>query len=140
MGYEHLNFCLIHPRRSKCRTKELSNFALPKNETCLSLPLVIDEIRPLPLQVLLQRQKELVEVGVQLEEDSVELVTELEEDPSELKIWALRHQSGPILNSRLLLLDVRLGKYGIEALSPRLEELLAIVRPRSQIFSILRGS
>ena len=46
------------------------DFALPQSETCLSAPLVIDEMRPPPPQVLLQRLEELVEVGVQLEKDS----------------------------------------------------------------------
>ena len=77
------------------------NFALLRNETCLSPPLAIDEMRPPPLQVLLQRSEELMEVGVQLEGDSVELAAELEEDPSEPKILALK-QSRPILNSQLL--------------------------------------
>ena len=110
MGYEHQNFCLIHPWQPKCRSEELLDFTLPQNETCLSFPLVIDEMRPPPLQVLLQRQEELVEVGVQLEEDSVELAAELEEDPSEPKILTLKRQSGPILNSQLLLLGLCLGK------------------------------
>ena len=86
MGYEHWSFYLIHPRRPKCRSEELSDFTLPQNETCLSLPLVIDEMRPPPPQVLLQRQEELVEMGVQLEKDFVELAMELEEDPA-LMAW-----------------------------------------------------
>ena len=81
-----------------------------------------------------------MEVGVQLEKASVELTAELEEDPSEPKILALKCQTRPILNFRLLLLGLRLGKYGTKALSPRLEELLTTVRPHSQIFPISRGS
>ena len=79
-------------------------------------------------------------MGVQLEEDFVELATESEEDPFETKILALKCQTKPILNSRLLLLGLRLGKYETKALSPRLEELLTTVRPHSQIFPISRGS
>ena len=63
-GLEHQSFCLIHPRRPKCRSEELSDFALPQSETCLSPPLVINEMRPPPPQVLLQRPEELGEVGV----------------------------------------------------------------------------
>ena len=81
-----------------------------------------------------------MEVGVQLEEDPVELAAELEEDPSEPKILALKRQSEPILNSQLLWLGLRLGKYGTKVRSSRLKELLTIVRPRSQIFLTLRGS
>ena len=79
-------------------------------------------------------------MGVQLEEDFVELAAELEEDPFEPKILALKCQTRPILNFRLLLLGLRLGKYGTKALSPRLEELLTTIRLRSQIFLISRGS
>ena len=140
MGYEHQSFFFIHLWCSKCRSEELSDFALPQSETCLSLPLVIDEIRPPPLQVLLQCPEELVEVGVQLEEDFVELAVELEEDPFEPKILALKCQSGPILNSKLLWLGLRLRKYGTKVHSPKLKELLATARPRSQIFLTLRGS
>ena len=68
---------------------------------------------------------------VQLEEDSVELTAKLGEDPSEPKILASRHQSGPILNSQLLWLSLRLGKYRIEVRSPRLKEPLITARPRS---------
>ena len=139
-GFEYRNFCLIHPRRPKCKSEELLDFSLPKNETCLSPPLVINEMRQPPLRVLLQRQKELVEVEVQLVEGSVVLAAELGEDPSEPKIMAWKRQSKPILNSRLLSLGLRLEKYGAEARSPRLEELLAIVRPHSQISLISRGS
>ena len=140
MGYEHRSFCLIYPRRPKCRLEELLDLALPQSETCLSPPLTIDEMRPPPLQVLLQRPEELVEVGVQLEEDSVELAAELEEDPSEPKILALKRQSRAILNSQLLWLGLRHGKYGTEVHSPRLKELLTTVRPCSQIFLTLKGS
>ena len=77
---------------------------------------------------------------VQLEEDSVELTAKLGEDPSKPKILALKRQFGPILNSQLLWLGLRLGKYRIEVRSPRLKELLAIAYPRSQIFPTLRGS
>ena len=56
-------------------------------------------LRPPPLQVLLQKSKELAEVGVQLGRDFVKLAAELEEDPSEPKILALKHQSGPIWDS-----------------------------------------
>ena len=86
MGYEYRNFCLIHPRCSKYKSEELSDFSLPQNETCLSLPLVIDEMRQPPLQVLLQRREQLMEVEVQLVEGFVELAVELGEDPSEPKI------------------------------------------------------
>ena len=79
-------------------------------------------------------------MGVQLEEDFVELAAESEEDPFEPKILALKCQTRPILNFRLLLLGLRLGKYGTKALSPRLEELLTTIRLRSQIFPISRGS
>ena len=79
-------------------------------------------------------------MGVQLEEDFVELAAESEEDPFVPKILAVKCQTRPILNSRLLLLGLRLGKYGTKALSPRLEELLTTVRPHSQIFPISRGS
>ena len=99
IGYEHWSFCLIHPQRSKCRLEVLSDFAFPRSETCLSPPLTIDEMRPPPLQVLLQQPEELTEVKVQLGGDSVELAAELEEDPSEPKILALKCQSGPILDS-----------------------------------------
>ena len=102
MGYEHCSFCLIHPQCSKCRLEVLSDFALPRSETCLSPPLMIDKIRPLPLQVLLQQSEELAEVGVQLGGDSVELAIELEEDLFEPKILALKCQSRPILDSQLL--------------------------------------
>ena len=81
-----------------------------------------------------------MEVGVQLEEDPVELAAELEEDPSEPKILALKRQSRPILNSQLLWLGLRHGKYGTEVHSPRLKELLVTARPCSQIFLTLRGS
>ena len=86
-------------------------------------------MRPPPPQVLLQHSEELVEVGVQLEEDSVELAAELEEDPSKPKILVLKRQSGPILNSQLLWLDLRLGKYGTEVHSPKLKELLTTAHP-----------
>ena len=72
-----------------------------------------------------------MEVGVQLEEDSVELAVELEEDPSKPKILALKCQSRPILNSQLLWLGLRLGKYGTEVRSPRLKEPLITAGPRS---------
>ena len=77
---------------------------------------------------------------VQLEKDSIELTAKLGEDPSEPKILASRHQSGPILNSQLLWLGLRLGKYRTEVRSPRLKEPLAIAHPHSQIFPTLRGS
>ena len=64
------------------------DFSLPQNETCLSLPLVIDKMRQPPLQVLLQLQFELIEVKLQLVEGSVALAVELGEDPSEPKILA----------------------------------------------------
>ena len=102
MGYEHRSFYLIHPRRPKSRSEVLSDFSLPRSETCLSPPLAIDKICPPPLQVLLQQPKELAEVGVQLGGDSVELAAELEEDPSKPKILALKRQSGPILDSQFL--------------------------------------
>ena len=140
IGYEHRSFYLIHPQRPKFRSEELSDFALPQSETCLSLPLAIDEMRPPSPQVLLQCPEELVEVGVQLEEDSVELAVELEEDPFEPKILALKRQSGPILNSQLLWLGLHLGKYGTKVHSLKLNELLATTRPHSQIFLTLRGS
>ena len=140
MGYEYRNFCLIHPRCPRYKLEELSDFSLPQNETCLSPPLVINEMRQPPLQVLLQRQEELVEVEVQLVEGSVVLAAELGEDPSEPKIMAWKRQSKPILNSRLLSLGLRLEKYGAEACNPRLEELLTTVRPHSQISPISRGS
>ena len=79
-------------------------------------------------------------MGVQLEEDSVELAAELGKDSSEPKVLALKRQSKPILNSQLLWLGLRLGKYRTEVRSPRLEELLATARPHSQIFPTLRGS
>ena len=88
MGYEYRNFCLIHSQHLKCKSKELSDFSLPQNETCLSLPLVIDEMRQPPLQVLLQLQFKLIEVKLQLVEGFVALVVELGEDPSEPKILA----------------------------------------------------
>ena len=97
-------------------------------------------MRQPPLRVLLQRQEELVKVEVQLVEGSVVLAAELGEDPSEPKIMAWKRQSKPILNSRLLSLGLRLEKYGAEACNPRLEELLATVRPHSQISPISRGS
>ena len=81
-----------------------------------------------------------MEVGVQLEKDSVELAVVLEEDPSEPKILALKRQSGSILNSQLLWLSLCLGKYETEVRSPKLKELLATARPRSQIFLTLKGS
>ena len=99
MDYEHRSFYLIHPRRSKCKSEAFSDFALPRSETCLSPHLAIDEIRPPPLQVLLQQSEELAKVGAQLEGDFVKLVVELEEDPSEPKIQALKRQSGPVLDS-----------------------------------------
>ena len=77
---------MIHPQHPKCRSEELSDFALPQSQTCLFPPLAIDEMRPPPPQVLLQRQEELVEMGVQLEKDFVELAMELEEDPA-LMAW-----------------------------------------------------
>ena len=140
MDCEYRNFCLIHPWRLKCKSEELLDFSLPQNETCLSSPLVINEMRQPPLQVLLQRQEQLVEVEVQLVEGSVVLAAELGEDPYEPKFMAWKRQSKPILNSRLLSLGLRLEKYGVEARSPRLEELLATVRPHSQISPISRGS
>ena len=140
MDCEYRNFYLIHPWRPKCKLEELSNFSLPQNETCLSPPLVIDEMRQLLLQVLLQRQEELIEVEVQLVEDFVELATKLGENPFEPNILAWKHQYKPILNSQILLLGLCLEKYGTEACSSRLEELLATVRPHSQISMILRGS
>ena len=140
MGYEYWNFYLIHPWRPKYKSEEFSNFSLPQSETCLSLPLVIDEMRQPPLQVLLQRQEQLVEVEMQLVEGFEKLAAKLGEDPSEPKILAWKRQSKPILNSRLLFLGLRLGKYGIEAHSPRLEELLTTVRPCSLIFLISGGS
>ena len=79
-------------------------------------------------------------MGVQLEEDFVELVVELEEDPLEPKILVLKRQSEPILNSQLLWLGLRLGKYGTKVHSLKLNELLATTRPHSQIFLTLRGS
>ena len=102
MCYKHWSFCLIHLRCPKCRLEVLSDFTVPRSETCLSPPLAIDEMRPPLLQVLLQQPEELVEVGVQLGGDSVELAAELEEDPFEPKILALKRQSGPILDSKLL--------------------------------------
>ena len=88
MGYEYWNFYLIHPWRPKYKSEEFSNFSLPQSETCLSLPLVIDEMRQPPLQVLLQLQFKLIEVKLQLVEGFVALVVELGEDPSEPKILA----------------------------------------------------
>ena len=79
-------------------------------------------------------------MGVPLEEDSVELTAKLGEDPSKPKILALKRQFGPILNSQLLWLGLRHGKYGTEVHSPRLKELLTTVRPCSQIFLTLKGS
>ena len=89
-------------------------------------------MRRSPLQVLLLLQEEFVEVEVQLVEDSMELAIQLGEGPSEPKILAWRHQSEPTLNFRPLLLALRLGKCGIEARSPRLDEQPAIVHPHSQ--------
>ena len=77
---------------------------------------------------------------VQLVEGSVELAVQLEEGPFKPKILAWRHQSEPTLNSRPLLLGLRLGKYGTKARSPRLEELPATIRPHSQISLTSRGS
>ena len=67
MCYKHWSFCLIHLRCPKCRLEVLSDFTVPRSETCLSPPLAIDEMRPPPPQVLLQHPEELV--GVQLEKD-----------------------------------------------------------------------
>ena len=82
MECEYRNFYLIHPWHPKCKSKELLDFSLPQNETCLSPPLVINEMRQPPLWVLRQCQEELVEAEVQLVEGSIELAAELGEDPS----------------------------------------------------------
>ena len=81
---------------------------------------MINEMRRSPLQVLLQLQEEFVEAEVQLVEGCVELAVQLEEGPFKPKILAWRHQSEPTLNSRPLLLGLRLGKYETKARSPRL--------------------
>ena len=63
---------------------------LPQNGIYLSPPLMINEMRRSPLQLLLLLQEKFVEAKVQLVEGFMELAIQPREGPSEPKILAWR--------------------------------------------------